>query len=207
MKQFKQLSLLLLSIFLLSSCAKVFHSTDASTLATNQKLIAIIPPSVSIAAMKKVDAEALKEQQKTESLNFQKEMYSWLLKRKMQERMTQEVQDIETTNAKLRKVGYPETPLTTAELCEVLGVDGTITSNFSLTKPMSEGGAIALGLLFGVWTPTNQVHVSLNINDCKYKKLIWNYDHTFSGSIGSSASSLVNGLMRQASRKMPYMNK
>jgi len=42
-----------------------------------------MPPTVSIAAKKKVDAESIKEQQRTEYLNFQKEIFSWLLKRKM----------------------------------------------------------------------------------------------------------------------------
>lgn len=206
MKLFRQISLIGLVIVLFSSCAKIFYSPDAYTLAHSQKTIAIIPPTVSIAANKKIDAEAMKEQQKTESINFQKEMYSWMLKRKMQGKISQEIQEIETTNAKLKKAGYPETPMTTAELCEVLGVDGIMTSNYGLSKPMSEGAAVAVALLVGVWGATNEVHVSLSISDCNNKKLIWNYDHKFSGSMGSSPSKLVDGLMRQASKKMPYMN-
>jgi len=50
------------------------------------------------------------------------------------------------------------------------------------------------------------VHVSLSISDCANKKLIWNYDHKFDGTLGSNPSRLVDGLMRQASRKMPYTN-
>ncbi len=104
MKLFRQISLIGLSIVLLSSCAKIFYSPDAYTLAHSQKTIAIIPPTVSIAANKKIDAEAMKEQQKTESVNFQKEMHSWMLKRKMQGKISQEIQEIETTNAKLKKI-------------------------------------------------------------------------------------------------------
>jgi hypothetical protein len=191
----------------LSSCAKVFYSPDAYTLAHSQKNIAIIPPSVSIAASKKIDAESMKEQQKTESVNFQKEMYSWMLKRKTQGSITQEVQDLETTNAKLKKAGYPENPLTSAEMCEILGVDGVMTSNFSLSKPMSTGAAVAVALLVGAWGATNEVGVTLSISDCSNKKLIWNYDHKFSGGLGSSPASLVDGLMRHASKKMPYYMK
>lgn len=205
MKSFKLLSLVLLVAILFPSCAKIFYSPDAYTLANNQQMIAIIPPTVSIAANKKIDAESMKEQQKTESLNFQKEMYSWMLKRKMQGKIQQEIQEVETTNAKLKKAGYPENPLTTAELCEALGVDGIMTSNYGLSKPMSDGAAVAIALLVGAWGSTNEVHVSLSINDCTNKKLIWNYDHKFSGSIGSSPSRLVDGLMRHASKKMPYI--
>lgn len=199
------LSLVVISAFLLSSCAKIFYSPDAYALAGHQKIIAIMPPTVSIAAHKKIDAESMIEQQKTESINFQKEMYSWMLKRKMQGNITQELQEVETTNALLKKAGFPGNPLTSAEICEVLGVDGIMTSNYSLSKPMSEGAAVAVALLIGVWGSTNEVTVSLGINDCLNKKLIFNYDHKFSGSIGSSPARLVDALMRQASKKMPYM--
>ena len=201
----KKISLVVIATILLSSCAKIFYSPDARSLAQNQKVIAIIPPTVSIAANKKIDAESLIEQQKTESINFQKEMYSWLLKRKMQGKISQEIQDLETTNAKLRKVGFPLMPLTTSELCQTLGVDGIITSNYSLSKPMSEGAAVAVALLVGVWGATNEVAVSLTINDCANKKMIFNYDHKFSGSLGSSPARIVDALMRQVSKKMPYI--
>ena len=205
MKLLKKILLFGLITLILSSCAKIFYSPDAYSLAQNQKTIAIIPPKVSIAARKKVEGEAIKEQQRTESINIQKEMYSWLLKRKMQGRMSQEIQDVETTNALLLKAGYPETPLTTIDLCDVLGVDGILTSNYKLSKPMSDGAAVALILLVGASGATNEVHVNLSINDCNNKKLIWNYNHKFSGGLGSSPARLVDGVMRQASRKMPYI--
>jgi hypothetical protein len=200
----KQLLFFASVLVLFVSCAKVYHSPDAKTLANKQENIAIIPPVVSIAANKKIDAEAMKEQQKTESMNFQSEMYSWLLRRKMQGRIFQEIQDVVTTNAKLASAGYPEVPMTTAELCQVLGVDGIITSNFSLSKPISEGAAVAAVLLVGMWAPTNEVNVTLSINDCSKNKMIWNYSHNYSGSLGSSPARLVDGLMRDASKKMPY---
>lgn len=206
MKLIKQISLIGLTVVLLSSCAKIFYSPDARTLANKQQTIAIIPPKISIAASKKIDAKAIKEQQKTESLNFQNEIYSWMLKRKMQGKTTKEIQEIETTNAKLIRAGYPENPLTTVELCEVLGVDGIMTSSFGLSKPMSDGAAVALGLLVGVWGSTNEVRATLSISDCDNKKLIWNYEHKLSGGVGSSPSRIVDQLMRQASRKMPYIN-
>ena len=72
----RSLFFLITVTFLLQSCAKIFYSPDARNLASTHKIIAIIPPKVSIAARKKVDAAALIEQQKTESINFQREMYS-----------------------------------------------------------------------------------------------------------------------------------
>lgn len=208
--KFKQMkrtttALLLTTAFLMSSCAKIYYSPDAKTRASSHHIIAIAPPKVSIAARKKVDAEAIKEQQKTESVNFQQEMYSWLLKRKMQNRIFVEIQDVETTNAKLKKAGYfDENPMSPYEICEALGVDGVITSNYSLTKPMSEGSAVALGLLVGVWGSTNNTTVTLEIHDKETKKLLWNYNHKVSGNVGSTPAQLVDNLMRNASKKMPY---
>ena len=190
--------------FLLQSCAKIFYSPDATPLARAQKIIAIAPPKVAIAARKNIDGNALIEQQKTESVNFQREMYSWMLKRKMQGTITVEVQDVETTNAKLANAGFNNGQLLTPiDMCNILGVDGIMTSNYSLSKPMSEGAAIAVALLVGVWGATNEATVSLSIHDQSAKKMIWNFDHKLSSSLGSPAR-LVDALMRQASREMPY---
>lgn len=199
-----KMQLMLLLTLLFSSCAKVFYSPDAYVLAQNQGDIAIVPPVVSIESKTNLNVDALKYQQKTESFNFQNEMYSWMLKRKMQGKIKQEIQVIETTNAILTRAGYPETPFSTAELCDLLEVDGILTSNFSLSKPMSEGAAIAALLLIGMWGNTNDVQVTLSLNDCKSTKLIWNYNHKYSGSVGSSTTRLVDELMRDASVKMPY---
>jgi len=189
---------------MLQSCAKIFYTPDARSLAYAQKVIAIAPPKVSIAAKKKIDGDALIEQQKTESINFQREMYSWMLKRKMQGSISVEIQDVETTNAILAKAGINEGKiLTPIDMCNILGVDGIMTSNYSLSKPMSEGAAIAVALLVGVWGATNEATVSLSIHDFSTKKMIWNFDHKLSSSLGTPAG-LVDALMRQASRKMPY---
>ena len=118
MKSNTLLLLIALVALLVSSCAKIFYSPDAYTLAHSQKFIAIVPPTVSITAKKNVSAEAMKEQQNTESISIQKEIYSWMLQRKMQGKISQEIQDVVTTNAILKKAGYPGNPLTTAELCE-----------------------------------------------------------------------------------------
>ena len=206
MKTIKQLTIIVLVAILFSSCAKIFYSPDAYTLAHNQKIIAIIPPTVSIVTKMKFNTETVKAQQKTESINFQNEMYSWMLKRKTQGKIYQDIQEIGTTNAKLKKAGYPENPLTTAELCEVLGVDGIMTSNYGLSKPMSEGAAIVEAFLVDSRSSTNEVHASLSISDYSSNKLIWNYDYKTSGSLGSSPVKLVDDLMREASKKMPYMN-
>ena len=200
----KLVFLLVLSAFILQGCAKIFYTPDARSIAQNQKIMAIAPPKVSIAAKRNIDGAALIEQQKTESVNFQREMYSWMLKRKMQGTISVEIQDVETTRALLTKAMVNEGKiLTPEEMCRILGVDGILTSNYSLSKPMSEGAAIAVGLIGGTMGKTNEAIVSLSIHDSGTKKMIWNYDQKLSSSLGTPAR-LVDDLMRQASRKMPY---
>jgi len=194
-------------VFTMSSCASVYYSPDAKQIATSHQKIAVIPPTVSIAARRKVDAEALKEQQETESLNFQKEMYSWLLTRKRRNGMLVNILDVETTNAKLTRAGYFENnTMTPNEIANLLGVDAIMTSNYALSKPISEGAAVAIGLLSGVWSTTNEARVTLEIHDRGTENMIWNYNHTLSGSVGTSSHNLVNSLMRNASKKMPYLD-
>ena len=124
----------------------------------------------------------------------------------MQGTISVEIQDVETTIALLTKAGVNEGKiLTPDEMCQLLGVDGILTSNYSLSKPMSEGAAIAVGLLVGTTGATNEATVSLSIHDSGTKKMIWNYDQKLSSSLGTPAR-LVDDLMRQASRKMPYFN-
>jgi hypothetical protein len=200
----KSIVLLMVTTLFIQSCARVFYTPDAKYVAGAHRIIAIVPPKVSIAASKKIDAAALIEQQKTESVNFQQEMYSWMLKRKMHGNIFVDIQDVETTNALLSGAGYQDAGmLTPADLSKVLNVDGILTSNYVLSKPLSEGAAIALAVLAGWWAPANEAVISLSIHDSSSEKMIWNYEQRLSSTLGSPVR-LVDELMRQASRKMPY---
>ena len=68
---------------------------------------------------------------------------------------------------------------------------------------MSEGAAIAVRVLLGTWSTTKRTTVNLSIHDAE-SGMLWNYDWSNSGSFATS-EALVNGLMRNASRKMPYV--
>lgn len=195
-----------IAVLTLSSCADIYYAPDAKSRANDHAVIAVAPPKVSIKARKKDNLAAINEQEKSEALSFQKEMYSWLLKRKQQNKIRVEILDVETTNALLEKAGYfDETVLTPNEICDQLKVDGILSSTYSMSKPLSNGAAVALGLLGGVWGPTNMTTATLEIHDFETKKLLWNYNHEISGSVGSTPTRLVNYLMKHASKKMPYI--
>ena len=72
-----------------------------------------------------------------------------------------------------------------------------------MSKPMSAGAAAALYVVTGGIGATNTVTTTLSIKDCSSAQLIWD-DYKYSGGLGSSPASLVEGLMRNASNRMPY---
>ena len=207
LKMRKYLTLLLVSILIFGCGPSIYLAPNGQAFANKHEKIAIIKPQVSIKARKKDDAEAIKESQKTSAIEFQQEIYKYMLKRKSKGQMVVEIQDVEETNALLSRSGFDFEKLTTKEICDLLGVDGVLTSNFGLSKPMSTGGAIAMGLLLGYGGATNEVVVTLSIKNCEDKSLVWKYDHKYSGGLGSSSSRLVEGLMKNASKKMPYFKK
>ena len=200
----RTLTFIFVSLILMSCGPTIYLAPGGSQIAASHRTVAIMPPTVSIAASKKMSADAMKEAQKTESINFQQEIYAFMLKRKGQGKFFIDIQDVETTNALIAKATLNGDILTTSDYCELLGVDGLITSNFAMTKPMSAGAAAALYVVTGGIGSTNTVTTTLSIKDCLSSSLIWKYDYKYSGGLGSSPATLVEGLMRNASNRMPY---
>jgi len=194
-------------LLLLTSCARIYHSPDADIIADSHQKIAIIPPRVTIEAPRRVSREDLKKQTRTTGYAIQGEMYSWLLKRKRQGKILIDVQDLETTNALLGKADFFKgKAMTPQEISEILGVDAVVTSNYLLTRPISEAGSIALTVLTGgAWLNDKEANVTLDIYDSNSQKTIWNYRNTHSGELWESHADLVNDVLRHASRKMPYV--
>jgi hypothetical protein len=165
-----------------------------------------MPSFVSIAPKgvhRKTVAEMLEKQETIESLNFQLAIYSWMQKSKSEGKVSVEIQDIETTNAKLASAGYPEAFLTDEKLCEVLGVDGIIVSNFELSKPMTADQALVLNITTGAWAHySEEVRGTIAISDCANKKIIWSYQQKFDGN---DLGTIAKQFMKKAGKKMPYV--
>ena len=125
----------------------------------------------------------------------------------MQGKAPQEIQDIETTNARLKRARLLDETPTKEELCRALKVDGIVTSSYNLSKPVGEEIAAAASILLGIEGKTNEIKAAISIYDCKAQKVFWNYDNTYSGGWTSSYSDLVESLMRNASKKIPYGKK
>lgn len=189
----------------------LYENPNFDELTKDHKIIAIVPFKTTVTLrpkdMKDMTPEQLHKMEISEGEGLQSGMYSWFLKRKKNGDMTIDVQDINTTNALLRKAELNVDNLDTMtpkEIAEILGVDAVIMGTFDTNKPMSEGASVALGLLVGFYGSTNKAVVNLFIYNGKDGELLVNYNKSVSGSIGSSPEDLVNILMRKASRRITY---
>lgn len=203
--------LLATMILALSSCGPtIYMAPNFEKAKSKHKQLAILPFDVLI-TMKKLPkdmtAEMLKDQEKNTGFSIQSHSYTYFLKEMSKNNYTVTFQDIDKTNALLNKAGFSYDKLkefSKEELCNTLGVDAVISGKVTMDKPMSDGGAVAVGLIFGVWTSTNKVDVSMTIHDKNNSDLLWKYDWVAEGSVGSSSEQLTKGLMKNVSKKFPY---
>ncbi|RYF90459.1 MAG: hypothetical protein EOO03_03665 [Chitinophagaceae bacterium] len=191
-----------------SACApKIYKSENFEASKETVKTMAVLPFNVTInnrKLPKGTTQEMLRENEQKTGYAIQDKAYSWLLQRNKNYTVT--FQDIDRTNALLKAANISYNDLTQqdkGELCKILKVDGILSGKATLSKPMSEGAAVALGLLVGAWGSTNQTVTTLTIHDVS-SSLLWKYDYEAEGSVGSSPSNLANALMRNASKKFPY---
>jgi len=202
-------------VMALASCGpKIYKSSTFDQALARHRTVAILPAEVITRLRpnesKKVTPEQLDAMNEKTGFSIQDKMYSWFLRRSDKFHYTVTFQDITRTNALLKQAGISYQDLAAkdrTELARLLGVDAILQDRTSLDKPMSDGAAVAVGVIFGVWGNTNAAETTINIHDGKTGDLLWKYDYNASGSVGSSADRLVNALMRNASKKFPYSSK
>ncbi len=204
------LCVIVCAIYFLSSCGPtIYKAENFESSRRNIKTIAILPFFVSIDSKhlpKNISIETLRESEQKTGYEMQNDAYTWLLQRSNQYTVT--FQDVDKTNALLKKanISYDSLLLQDkGDLCKLLGVDATVSGKAALSKPMSEGGAIAMAFLVGVSGSTNKTTATLSIHSSK-SDLLWKYDFTENGGIGSNSESLTKALMKNASRNFPYKN-
>lgn len=203
------------ALFVLYGCGPTIYKTsDFNDVSQNHKVVAILPAQVQIQLrpneMKKTTPEQLAGNEKATGYAMQEKLYGWFLRRSDKFDYTVKFQDVSQTNSLLEKAGLDYKGLFTKskdEVAKLLGVDAVITTALRTDKPMNEGVALAVGLVFGAWGNTNSAYTTINIHEGKKGDLMWKYDYQASGSVGSSPENLVNAMMRNASKKFPYNSK
>lgn len=203
-----------LIVFSLSTLAQtnLYENPDFDTIAKTHKIIAIVPFKTQVKLrpkqMKDMNDEQLNRLEKAEGEGIQGAMYSWFLKRKKRGDLENlEIQDPRVTSVMLKKqeISYDNImDFTPQELAKILEVDAVISGEFETNKPMSEGAAVVLGAIFGVFGSTNSAVINMSVHNAPDGILLWNYNKKVSGSMGSSSEDLINILMRKASRRLAY---
>jgi hypothetical protein len=200
----------LIALITLSSCATIYKSPVLSSRISNHNKIAFLPFDAVIRFKKmpkNTTIEQVKEMEEDMGYVFQEQMFTRFLKKINHYNV--EFQDVSMTNALLKKnnITYSNfKEYTKEEIAKILKVDAVVSGKILSTKPMSEGGAIVIGLLTGIGTSTNKVDVNISLYDALDSKLLFKYDHTYSGGIGSSPESISKALMRSIEKKFPYRN-
>jgi hypothetical protein len=204
-------SMLLFAFTAQAQTREIYTNPQFSSIAKDHKVLAILPFKASIKLrpkqMEQYSPEEYSAMLKQEGLAVQSALHSYFLKRKGQHAFFVDFQDLTTTNAILAKNGVNDDNIATftpQELAGMLGVDGVIGGTLSTDKPMSDGAALAMTVLVGFSGPTNSGKCTININDGTSGTLLWKYEKTLSRDLGSDTNSIVNAMMRKASRKFPY---
>ena len=200
--------LILIIALVVQGCATVYTVPDLNNISTRHKQVAIIPFQATIQynrLPKNVSVEQIEQNEEELSYVFQSQIYNRFLRRSGQ--YSVEFQDIDRTNMMLKRNNVDPDRLSEFskdELARLLEVDAIISGQVLTTKPMSTGAALAVGILFDVWGPTNQADVTVSLHDGINSKLLWKFNNVYSGSVGSSPEQLTNVMMRTISRKFPY---
>lgn len=201
-----------LATLLLISCGpQIYKSTELNGALAKHKTVAILPTEVTIQLRpnqaKSMTPEQMEDMRTKMAYDIQEKMQGWFLRRGEKFNYTVSFQDVIKTNSMLKEAGISYADLGTtdrAKIAKVLGVDAVMQDRLNAEKPMSEGAAVAVGLLVGAWGNTNKVATTINIHDGASGNLLWKYDYQASGSVGSSTTRLVDALMRNATKKFPY---
>ena len=201
-------SSLLTSVFSYSQDKQIFESPKMQEFISSHKKVAILPFNATIGYRKlpkDFDASANKEAEFELGYDMQSGMYTYLLRKTSD--YTVEVQDIERTNAILRKNNLIDklAETSTEELAKVLEVDAVIKCSYAYQKTKSEGGAIALTLLVGFGTGSVATGaLTMQINDGKEGELVWRFYKQMAEDVMSSPAAMMERMMRKVGRNFPY---
>lgn len=210
--------LLVMSTPLLATAgAQQFKSPNFAALTESHKTLAILPFDVTIDTkrLKNASLDVIRENEKDEGLQFQKQLYIRLLQKSQTDGYTIGFQDADLTVALLQKAGIPLDSLrfhTKDEIAKALGVDAILSGTINQSQPTSGGMALAQSLLVGFHGSTQRVDITVSIHNGADSSLLWSYDHTdsgggFTGSMANAVEAMVKSLLKKVAGNFPYRTK
>lgn len=210
-------------VFILNGQTKeIYTHPEFDSLARDHTQLAILPFKIMLRLRakeaKKLEPEDLEKLEKIEGEAVQSALQTYFLKQKGKDSFKVSFQDIHETNALLAQVRWTDDSLrlkTKRQICRLLQVDGIVSGTVMTNKLLSDEAAVALNVLgIGLsplfdWSgagPTNTGNCTINIHEAKGGKLLWRYDKELSRGLGSNTNTIINAMMRKASKEFPYEN-
>jgi hypothetical protein len=205
---------MILAVLFMSCGPRIYTSKEFTTALSKHRTVAILPADVTMQLrpnqQRAMTADQVSELVSQTGMDIQEKMYGWFLRRSDRFNYTVKFQDVTRTNSLLKAAGISYDDLRTTDrtkLARILGVDAVLQNRAILEKPMSDGAAVAVGVVFGVWGNTNKIQTNIDIHDGRSGDLLWKYQFEVAGSVGTSVTRLVNAQLRNASRKFPYSSR
>lgn len=205
----KRLFLLMLCICVSGFAQKqIFESPTLKTAISTHKTVAILPYIVKISYKKQpknFSADANREQEVKMSKSIQASMYTFLLRKADNFKVS--FQDVDKTNILLKKAGIADKldEMTKDEVAKILGVDAIIAGTFETEQTKTEAGAIVSAVLFGGFGgKTGTGTLTMTLNNGADGELLWRFFKTMDDDITGSTDDLVERMMRKVSRNFPY---
>lgn len=200
--------LLLISVPLFSAAqTEVYNSRNFQELAGTHKTIAIILFNTTLELDENIDAKRLVNLQKQEAYSAQEALETYFLKRKRRKKISVEIQDIQHTNAVLKKNGIDINNIdiySPKELSKLLEVDGIVSGVLRLHTLISEGVDESFNIISVFKGKTDFGTISIKISDGTSGKMLWKYSKTLNRKTGRNTYAIIERMLRKAARKLPY---
>lgn len=187
---------------------QVYHAPDYKETLETHKIVAILPFKATISYKrlpKGFDAAANSEEEKKLGTNMQQGMYTYLLRKEGKYSVT--FQDVDRTNVLLKQAGVFDNidVMLPDSLAKILKVDAVIKCSYAYEKTSSEGGAIAKTVLLGSFAgKTAAGALTMQIYNGSNGTLLWRFYKEMNENVTSSASEVMERMMRKVSRNFPY---
>jgi hypothetical protein len=187
---------------------QMFSVTNLKESLIKHKTVAILPFKVTIGYKrlpKGFNAEGNRLEELKNGINMQQGMFTYLLRKS--EEYTVSFQDVERTNALLKKAGLFDKLDETLQdsLSKILGVDAVIKCSYAYEKTGSEAGAIAKTLVFGVGGSTASGDLTMQIYNGADGSLMWRFYKQMNEGVFSSGNEMMERMMRKVARNFPYL--
>lgn len=188
------------------SAKQVFNAPNLKEAIAKHKLVAILPYKATIEYKrlpKNYDAEANKQEELSLSSKMQTGMYTYMLRKA--DDFTVSFQDIERTNALLKKAGIWDRldEVLPDSIAKILGVDAVIKCSYVYRKTSSDGGAIVKSII-GFGGKTGDGTVTMQIYDGANGELLWRFYKEMNESFMSNSNEIMERMMRKIARNFPY---